>query len=201
MNKEFWLEAFGYLGTVLVIISMMMTSMLKFRIINISGGFISTIYAILRSTWPVAIMNMCLIVINTYHVIRELRQKNKYDRVVLKTDDESLKFFINTNLEDIKKYFPSFDGNLREELTVYAIYDGSCMAGIFAFERFGSETVSYIDYTTTKYRDYKVAKYLFPTLKDDGVCTITESAGVEAHDKYLVKMGFEKSGDKMVKKL
>ena len=72
-----YLEIFGYIGTALVIISMMMTSMLKLRIINMCGALISMIYAVLRSTWPVAVLNFCLIVINLFQTIRELRQKKK----------------------------------------------------------------------------------------------------------------------------
>ncbi len=74
---DIYLEIFGYIGTALVIISMMMTSMLKLRIINISGGVISLIYAVLRNTWPVVVLNACLVCINTVQVIRHLRQKKK----------------------------------------------------------------------------------------------------------------------------
>lgn len=201
MDREFWLEAFGYLGTVLVIISMMMTSMLKFRIINISGGTISTVYAILRSTWPVAIMNICLIVINTYHVIRELRHTSVYDRIEVGCDDRSLEYFIKSNLSDINKYFPNFDGHLGDANVICLIYADGCAAGVFIARREGDDLFVYADYTTPKYRDYKVAKYLFPELKSDGFLRVFERPGVKAHDRYLVKMGFEECDGMMVKKL
>ena len=72
-----YLEIFGYIGTALVIISMMMTSMLKLRIINMCGGLIGLIYAILRNTWPVVLMNTCIISINLYRTICQLRQEKK----------------------------------------------------------------------------------------------------------------------------
>ena len=73
------LEIFGYIGTALVIISMMMTSVLKLRIINICGGAISAVYSVFYGAWAVVVMNICLIIINTFHIIRELhhRKKNK----------------------------------------------------------------------------------------------------------------------------
>lgn len=74
---DIYLEIFGYIGTALVIISMMMTSMLKLRIINMCGGLISLIYAILRNTWPVVVLNACLITINFFQTVRQLRQKNE----------------------------------------------------------------------------------------------------------------------------
>jgi hypothetical protein len=64
-----YLEIFGYIGTGLVITSMMMRSINKLRILNISGAVISMIYAILVNTWPVVVLNACLTLINLYHLI------------------------------------------------------------------------------------------------------------------------------------
>jgi hypothetical protein len=74
---DIYLEIFGYIGTALVIVSMMMTSMLKLRIINMCGGLISLIYAVLRNTWPVVVLNFCIIGINLFQTIRQLRQKKE----------------------------------------------------------------------------------------------------------------------------
>ena len=65
-----YLELFGYLGTALVLISMMMTSLGKLRILNLAGSLISMIYAIAMNTWPVAALNLGLIVINTVQLWR-----------------------------------------------------------------------------------------------------------------------------------
>lgn len=71
------LEIFGYVGTALVIISMMMTSMFKFRVINICGGTISAIYSVFYGAWAVVVMNICLIAINIFHIIRELYRRKQ----------------------------------------------------------------------------------------------------------------------------
>ena len=67
-----FLEIFGYIGTALVIISMMMKSINKLRIFNISGAIISMIYSIFISAWPVAVLNACLICINSYQLVISL---------------------------------------------------------------------------------------------------------------------------------
>ena len=64
-------EIIGYTGTALVVISMMMKSMKTLRIINVSGAILSTIYSIINSVWPIAIMNISLILIHLYHLIKE----------------------------------------------------------------------------------------------------------------------------------
>ena len=76
-NYKIFLEIFGYIGTALVIISMTMTSVIKLRIINMCGGVISLIYAVLCNTWPVVVLNACLVSINMYHTVRYLRKKVK----------------------------------------------------------------------------------------------------------------------------
>lgn len=72
----FW-EIFGYVGTALVIISMTMTSLLKLRIINMCGGLISLIYAIVVSAWPVVVLNACLIAVNLSKTIGELAARGR----------------------------------------------------------------------------------------------------------------------------
>lgn len=67
------LEIFGYIGTALVLLSMMMTSINKLRYVNMAGALISMIYAFLTNTWPVVFLNLGTIVINTAQLIRAKR--------------------------------------------------------------------------------------------------------------------------------
>lgn len=74
---NYYLEAFGYLGTILVIISMTMSNITKLRLFNISGAIISAIYSIIISAWPVVLLNVVLTIINLYHLIKEyIKRKN-----------------------------------------------------------------------------------------------------------------------------
>lgn len=69
------IEIFGYIGTALVVISMLMTSVTKLRIINMCGGLISLIYSLIVGAMPIALMNAILIVINFVQVMREIRAR------------------------------------------------------------------------------------------------------------------------------
>ena len=40
-----WIEIFGYIGSALVVVSMLMTSVVKLRVINTVGSLISGTYA------------------------------------------------------------------------------------------------------------------------------------------------------------
>lgn len=63
-------EMVGYLGSVLVVVSMLMTSVRRLRVVNAVGAGIFTIYALLIRSYPTAWMNFCLVVIDVYHLIR-----------------------------------------------------------------------------------------------------------------------------------
>ena len=58
------LEIVGYIGSALVVISMLMSSIVKLRVINTVGSIISGVYAVLCGALPLALMNACLITIN-----------------------------------------------------------------------------------------------------------------------------------------
>lgn len=71
-----YLELFGYLGTALVLLSMMMTSVRRLRLLNMAGSVISLIYALSVNALPVAVLNLGLTVINLVQLIR-LRREEK----------------------------------------------------------------------------------------------------------------------------
>ena len=72
---NYYLEAFGYLGTILVIVSMTMSNITKLRLFNISGAIISAIYSIIISAWPVVLLNVVLTIIHLYHLTKEYNKR------------------------------------------------------------------------------------------------------------------------------
>ncbi len=77
MDPAIWIEIFGYIGTALVIVSMLMTSVVKLRIVNMCGALISMIYAIIVVAWPIVVMNAALIVIQLVQLGLLYRKKKR----------------------------------------------------------------------------------------------------------------------------
>ena len=65
-----YLEIFGYLGMALVMVSMMMTNTLKLRLFNLAGALVCMVYGALTQTWPTALLNLGLTVIQIIQLIR-----------------------------------------------------------------------------------------------------------------------------------
>ena len=76
------LEIVGYIGSALVVVSMLMSSIVKLRVINTVGSIISGIYAVLCGALPLALMNACLITINLINLWKLSRKKQEIYEVV-----------------------------------------------------------------------------------------------------------------------
>lgn len=81
MNTAMLIEIFGYIGTILVVVSMLMSSMVKLRIVSTVGSTVSGIYAMICGAFPLALMNGVIIIINIYNLIKLSKTKQENDLV------------------------------------------------------------------------------------------------------------------------
>lgn len=187
---KFLLEAFGYLGTAFVLLSMLMTSVVKLRIFNLTGSVISVIYAFLSGTWPVVVLNFCLSIINVGQLVRLRKTKVEFTHVRADAQDRLLAHFLDANGADIQKYFPGFHYQPGEDTQAHMVFDGMEAVGVLIGQRQGNTFVSQLDYVTAKYRDCSIAKFLLNCLAQAGYDQICEPSGTRLHEQYLEKMGF-----------
>ena len=75
MNSQIALDLLGYTSSIIILISMLMSSVIKLRIINSIGTTIFTVYAILSKTYPTAVLNTCLVLINIYHLYQDTKKQ------------------------------------------------------------------------------------------------------------------------------
>ena len=198
MNTSFILELIGYTGSFLVIISMLMTSVVKLRVINTIGSVIFCAYAVCIHSYPTAAMQLCLIAINAVSLYKLMNTKKEYSAIELKAEDGYLSYFLKTYSEDIKNFFPDFTGPQKED-KIYLINCGQIAAGLFIAKEEDDGLQVKLDYTTAAYRDTSAAKFFFNYLKDRGIKKLTARSSIPAHEKYLKKMGFSQSGDSFVR--
>ena len=200
MNTEMMLEIFGYIGSTLVVVSMLMSSVVKLRVINAIGSVISGTYALICGAFPLVLMNACLIVINVYNLYKLLKTEQEYDLIEMDAKDASLLYFLNRYKQDIREYFPSFLDEVEWNRVFMVYCDGNPAGVLLGNESAGVLDVE-IDYSIPTYRDCSVGKFLYSKLENKGIHTLeTSQQKSEIHISYLEKMGFEKVGDKYVKK-
>ena len=185
-----YLELFGYLGTALVLISMMMTSVVKLRIFNLAGSVISMIYALCTGTWPVVLLNFGLAGIQIGQLLRLRRTKVSFTQVEAGGEDKLLLHFLESCREDIASFFPGYQYLPGEGKQVHMVYDGMEAVGVLIGTPEGDTFRAELDYVTRKYRDCSIAAFLLDCLKEAGFAAVEEPQVSQAHDQYLRKMGF-----------
>ncbi len=199
-NMNIALEAFGYVGTVLVIISMLMTSLVKLRIINMCGSVISTIYSIIVGAWPIVVMNTFIFGINMYQVIKSLKKRNDLTCVPARYDDGSVKHFISLCRDGIKAEIPEYDFNIDENSEVHLIYRESTLISIFAGKTEAETFIADMNYTLPAYRS-NIDERIFAYFKEGGMKKISTLGGTNSHNEYLKKLGFSECGGSLVREL
>lgn len=204
MNTQIIIEMVGYLGSLLVLVSFLMSSVVKLRIINSIGGLVFAIYALIIQSYPTAFMNFCLVGINVYYLIRMTKNDRHFDLIDGTADDAFLNYVLAYYGDDIKKYFPTWNkADLAKADAAYIVCCDAVPAGMLLgkAEDDGSLKV-WLDYSTPTYRDCSVGKYLYSKLQTRGIHKLVFGEENSAnHDEYLQKMGFVKEDGVYVKNL
>lgn len=203
MDAAFAIELFGYFGSALTIVSMLMTSVVKLRIINTAGSSISGIYALIIGSYPLAILSFSLVAINIYNLIRLSKSDKHYDLIIDQADSAFVRYFLERCHEDIRLHFPDFDRKAVQAETAYLICCNGDPAGVMLAKKSSDGTLDItLDYSTPTYRDCSVAKYLHTKLPANGIHTLLSSQSkTKNHVSYLKSMGFTEQGGVYVKKL
>lgn len=70
-----WVELLGYLGSALVVCSMLMTSVVRLRLVNMAGSVLSAVYGLIIGAYPLVLMNACLLAINGWQLWKLSRNR------------------------------------------------------------------------------------------------------------------------------
>lgn len=203
MDTELMIELFGYLGSALVVVSMLMASVVKLRLINTVGSIISGSYALIIGSFPLALMNICLIIINVYNLVKLLKTRNQYDMVQAEAGDSLVEYFVKYFGDDIRYFFPGFDFEHDDCDAIYMVFCSGSPAGLLLGKFLDESTVELeLDYSVPAYRDCSVGSFLYSKLPELGVTKLVARPDhSRMHIDYMEKMGFGKTDGVYVKKL
>lgn len=65
-----WIEWVGYSASALIVISLIMTSVVKLRVLNTAGCVLFVVYGFIIGAYPIAISNLMIVLINLYHLYK-----------------------------------------------------------------------------------------------------------------------------------
>ena len=195
-------EIIGYVASLLVAISLMMSAIIRLRIINMIGAATFTLYGLLIGAMPVAAMNGFIVLVNIWYLSRILFSKEYFRMLRVSPDDQYLKHFLDFYRREIRTYQPDFED--RTGSTFQPDGNDLCMvilrdmvpAGL-VIGRTDSSGVMHIilDFVIPNYRDFKTGNYIYRErrefLRSLGIRKLIARADHPSHRKYLLKMGFK----------
>ena len=193
MNSSVLIEMIGYVGSALVLISFLMTSVVKLRVINAIGGTIFAVYAMIIHSYPTMIMNICLVLINLYYLWKLRNSEPNYRMICLKPTDGFIDAFLQRHSEDVASCFPGRTWDARTLNRAYLICHGDEAAGILMGSEENGVLNIALDYTTPSFRDASVGNYLVDHLPAEGIHTLRYTGAEPKHVGFLKKMGYVES--------
>jgi hypothetical protein len=194
MDTQFWLEMLGYLGTVLVAISLMMPSLVRLRLINSLGSVVFVIYGILIHAYPVAALNGFIFCINAFHLIRMYRQKDYLRLLEISHDSAYLESLLDFYQDEIRLIYPSYVHDSQSGHPTYLILRNMVPAGVIIYQVNGTQANILLDYVIPMYRDFRVGRFFYHDqagyFQSQGIQSFVDEPGRPSHTKYLERMGF-----------
>ena len=83
---DVWIEVFGWIGSGLLIVSLLQGRMLRLRVINSIASAMLVVYNVLVETWPMVAMNAAVIIINAWHIWKITRERKAAPTTDASTD-------------------------------------------------------------------------------------------------------------------
>lgn len=188
-------EIIGYVASALLLLAMMMTSVIRLRIINTMGCILYIVYGLCIGSYPVALMNTAIACVNIVYIVRNRFMKHVFKLMEINSEDSLVVPFINHYKTDIQRHFPEFSLNDAPYSCAYMIVRNMNIAGIFlANEMEPGRLLVELDYVIPTYRDFKVGNFLFNENRDEfkkrKINKITAISGSNYHTRYLKRVGF-----------
>lgn len=192
------LDWIGYIASLIVLISLLMSSIKKLRWINLVGALVFGIYGFMIHSIPTGFMNVGIVLIDMYFLARIYFSKEYF--TILEIDDESkyLDSFIEFYKNDMGSFFSVENVKPEEaEIKLYVLRNMT-PAGVFICNKAQEDTLEIrLDYAIPQYRDFKLGNYLFESQKEffmsRGYNKFIAYGEEKKHIKYLVRMGFKET--------
>jgi len=200
-------ELIGYLGSILVAVSLMMKSLLRLRVINLVGALFFTMYGALLGAYPVAVLNGLIVCVDLYYLFQMWRQKDFFNFLEVSPKSEYLRAFVDFYKDDIAGIIPGYSHQIdsAEPQVCFFILRNVVPAGLFIANIRNEEAHVKLDYVIPNYRDFQVARFIFEDnaafFTQRGIRRFVSEAGSDFHRTYLERMEFIKSGEVYIHKI
>lgn len=194
METPLLFELIGYVASVLVAVSLMMSNIVRLRVLNMLGALTFVAYGALIAAWPVAFMNAFIVGINIFYLVRMRRNPEYFKLLRTTATDEYLSYVLSFHRKEIRANQPEFDFVVRQDDLCVLVLRDTVPAGVLIGRIDGPTLHVTLDFVPPAFRDFKIGRFLwvekaafFTAL---GIREVVALPGDAEHRGYLTRMGF-----------
>ncbi len=191
LNKEM----IGYIGSVIILISLLMTNVYRLRQINLAGSLFFSVYGWLIGSWPVFVVNLVISGIDVWHILQLMRYSVFFDLAPASSvGPEYLKRFFLFHERELMAHAPELTYEDLLEVQTCILFRNMQPVGLFAYRQNGPDARIVLDFMIPEYRDFKAGRYLYVTkrmfFKEKGIKRFHAVAKHRSQPTYYLKNGF-----------
>lgn len=190
------MELIGYLASALVVTSLAMSSVVRLRVISLTGSVIFVVYGALLPSVPIILTNVAVAALNIWYLTKEFSSTRDLAAVRVPVEDPFLVDFLASHAEDIAQFWPGARTGDGDNFALVLTRNG-LPAGAVVGRLEGSTLRLDLDYVMKPYRDSRIGQWLYGrgsgALRDAGIRTVLAQAA-PLDDPYLRRMGFVTDG-------
>ncbi|MEQ8842378.1 MAG: hypothetical protein RIB98_15440 [Acidimicrobiales bacterium] len=200
MDNNLWVEAIGYTGSALIVLSITQKSILRLRLLGLAGGLVFLGYSLIIGAYPIAAVNLIASSIHIWYLRKLVRRKDEVFRVLhVDPDSTYLLDFLEFYRQEIQGRFqPEFVYSPSDDLVTAFILRDMVPAGLLIGRPDGDHSFEIqLDFVIPDYRDFKIGSYVYGTesklFHDLELRSVWARSTDAEHGAYLRRMGFVES--------
>lgn len=195
------LDAFGWFGSALLIVSLLQTRVLRFRLLNLAASIWLVLFNWLIEVWPMVAMNAAIALINVWFIVK--MQRERHDEAVFEvlevgSADAHFRHFLAHHHGDVRRHQPDFDPDaLAEGDLAFQVERGDETVGVVVIRREGDVARVLLDYVTPRFRDFSPGEFVWNRageLRQRGFRKVVTPAGMVNPYYHRLPHGFRAEG-------
>jgi hypothetical protein len=195
-----WLEVVGWVGSALLVWSLLQTRILRLRALNLVGSAVLIVYNAVAGVWPMLGLNTTLALINIWQLRTLIKTRHDgatYEVVEVELGGELVQRLLERHREDIRRFNPdlALDGSAGGRTTFVVLCGDELVGAVLVRDSGGGVAQVELDYVTPKFRDITPGEFVFrrsDVLAERGFTKIVTPPGMVS--PYYDQLGFEPEG-------
>lgn len=194
-----WPSLVGYGASVVILVSLVTTNVLRLRLVNGIGSLLFGWYGLLIGSWPVCIINWIIAGIDGWYLLKTLLAQAFFDlEPASATGAAYLRKFFLYHERDILRFTPDATLEALQSAETYLLFRNLLPVGLFSFRRDGERAEIVTDYMVPEYRDFKAGRFLYRScrmrFKETGIKVFAAASDQPQQIRYYHKNGFRRTG-------